>query len=557
MNNQVQKQATEVQALVKKERMTSVEIAEITGKQHKNVMQAIRAMEPAWEKVYGLKFQLIQRISDLGNGRTRKDPCYSLTKTECLYIATKFNDEARARLILRWEELEKELLRAPRPAEPSEKDRVLPQRGADVRIFFADSEEMAKFAMFTREVRPLSASHESINKISVEVSHGSNAVHLNSASSLVNSTHPRIFSLYMFTRENQVCLYNGSPVTFNLSDGTTKVNATQMAKPFGKLVAGWLRLDSTKEFLNALSADMQIHISALIQTVKGGNGEQGTWMHEDVALEFARWLSPAFAIWCNRRIKELLCAPKPSETPEEDRVLPPPIYKQQITSDLTEIVDGRAVTTSRKLAAVLGRKHHSVLRTINQNLHRREFKYGHFIRRKYTSGRCGHGPEYLITRKGLSALAEAMRGGAAEKIAEAYAGAWGKAALSDRAIPSPAPEQLRLPLGAESVQPESNVTTEGNAGDSEYDELVNLLAHRLGALAKELAASRATQRTYSELYEREKRMRQEAAADKGMWADLYTDLLYNVAESDRGSLDERLEAHKNFRNKMLRKVKLS
>lgn len=33
---------------------------------------------------------------------------------------------------------------------------------------------------------------------------------------------------------------------------------------------------------------------------------QGTWMHEDVALEFARWLSPEFAIWCNDRIKELL-----------------------------------------------------------------------------------------------------------------------------------------------------------------------------------------------------------------------------------------------------------
>lgn len=36
-----------------------------------------------------------------------KRPCYQLTKTECLYIATKFNDEARAKLVLRWEELEK------------------------------------------------------------------------------------------------------------------------------------------------------------------------------------------------------------------------------------------------------------------------------------------------------------------------------------------------------------------------------------------------------------------------------------------------------------------
>ena len=29
-----------------------------------------------------------------------------LTKTECLYIATKFNDEARAKLVLRWQQLE-------------------------------------------------------------------------------------------------------------------------------------------------------------------------------------------------------------------------------------------------------------------------------------------------------------------------------------------------------------------------------------------------------------------------------------------------------------------
>lgn len=29
-------------------------------------------------------------------------------------------------------------------------------------------------------------------------------------------------------------------------------------------------------------------------------------MHEDVALEFARWLDPIFAIWCNDRIKELI-----------------------------------------------------------------------------------------------------------------------------------------------------------------------------------------------------------------------------------------------------------
>ena len=87
--------------------MTSLEIAELTGKQHKNVMQAIRNMEPAWEKVNGLKFQLVEYRDQKGELR----PCYQLTKTECLYIATKFNDEARAKLVLRWEELEMEEVR--------------------------------------------------------------------------------------------------------------------------------------------------------------------------------------------------------------------------------------------------------------------------------------------------------------------------------------------------------------------------------------------------------------------------------------------------------------
>ena len=38
--------------------MTSLEIAELTGKQHFHVMEAIRKMEPAWEKVAASNFRL-------------------------------------------------------------------------------------------------------------------------------------------------------------------------------------------------------------------------------------------------------------------------------------------------------------------------------------------------------------------------------------------------------------------------------------------------------------------------------------------------------------------
>jgi phage regulator Rha-like protein len=87
--------------------MSSREIAQLTGKNHKEVMRAIRTMEPAWEKVRGRKFALTFTITQLPNGATRKDPVYELSKTESLYIATKFNDEARACLVIRWEELER------------------------------------------------------------------------------------------------------------------------------------------------------------------------------------------------------------------------------------------------------------------------------------------------------------------------------------------------------------------------------------------------------------------------------------------------------------------
>ena len=88
--------------------MSSLEIARLTGKPHNDVMKAIRAMEPSWEKVSQGKFSLSSRKVEQPNGGIREYPCYELTKTECLYVATKFNDEARAKLVIRWEELEKQ-----------------------------------------------------------------------------------------------------------------------------------------------------------------------------------------------------------------------------------------------------------------------------------------------------------------------------------------------------------------------------------------------------------------------------------------------------------------
>ena len=74
-----------------KRTMSSVEIAEMTGKLHHHVLRSIRAMEPAWVKIGGTNFGFTS-YTDQWN---RKKPMYLLDYRECMYIATKFNDEAQ------------------------------------------------------------------------------------------------------------------------------------------------------------------------------------------------------------------------------------------------------------------------------------------------------------------------------------------------------------------------------------------------------------------------------------------------------------------------------
>lgn len=144
---------TDIIIITQVQTMTSLQIAELTGKNHKEVMRSIRNMEPAWEKINGRKFALVEYQDAKGELR----PCYQLTKTECLYVATKFNDEARAKLVLRWEELETEvakryqvptsfrealLLAAAQQEQIEEQQKLLVAQTEQIRDLNAANEEM-------------------------------------------------------------------------------------------------------------------------------------------------------------------------------------------------------------------------------------------------------------------------------------------------------------------------------------------------------------------------------------------------------------------------------
>ncbi|MGL4932137.1 MAG: KilA-N domain-containing protein [Aeromonas sp.] len=105
--------------------------------------------------------------------------------------------------------------------------------------------------------------------------------------------------------------------------GSGFVNLNNIANMFGKRIDNWKRLQSTKEILEEFDRTAAYGGAKPFLTVVGYANQassilrkldlsesqpiqQGTWAHPDIAIEFARWCSPKFALWCNRQIRHLL-----------------------------------------------------------------------------------------------------------------------------------------------------------------------------------------------------------------------------------------------------------
>ena len=79
-------------------------------------------------------------------------------------------------------------------------------------------------------------------------------------------------------------------------------NMTEAAKQFGKDLQVFIRRDDTTEYMTALSKT--VSDTELTQSSRGRYG--GTWGHPKLAVFFARWLSPAFAVFCDAVIDDIL-----------------------------------------------------------------------------------------------------------------------------------------------------------------------------------------------------------------------------------------------------------
>ena len=105
----------------------------------------------------------------------------------------------------------------------------------------------------------------------------------------------------MITNQNMIRKMGTFDVTQRTKDGF--FNATALAKQWNKTnnqrkeVTDFLRLNSTKEYIQAIENDIDI-LNTGNPVFKIGRGKYsgGTWMHPYLFIDFAMWLNPTFKL---------------------------------------------------------------------------------------------------------------------------------------------------------------------------------------------------------------------------------------------------------------------
>lgn len=83
--------------------------------------------------------------------------------------------------------------------------------------------------------------------------------------------------------------------------GNARINLSQMAKPFEKTPKDWLRTSEANDYISVIAVRLKCLTAELVEVRQGGTPErQGTWCNDyRIALRFAQWLSPEFAVACD------------------------------------------------------------------------------------------------------------------------------------------------------------------------------------------------------------------------------------------------------------------
>lgn len=93
--------------------------------------------------------------------------------------------------------------------------------------------------------------------------------------------------------------YNGTIIQ---QRGDGFVSLTQMCQANGKRLDNFLKANKTKDYIEVLGQSLQMEV---LDSERGGD-HSGTWGHPSLAINLARWINTAFAVWCDAHIFNLM-----------------------------------------------------------------------------------------------------------------------------------------------------------------------------------------------------------------------------------------------------------
>lgn len=97
--------------------------------------------------------------------------------------------------------------------------------------------------------------------------------------------------------------YQGQPIhergeMLSLTDMWRAAGGTDSQRP-----AKWLEIDATQQFVEYLKSTVRTGDSELIQALNE-SGTWHTWAHWQIAMAYAKYLSPEFHSWCNQVVRD-------------------------------------------------------------------------------------------------------------------------------------------------------------------------------------------------------------------------------------------------------------
>lgn len=136
---------------------------------------------------------------------------------------------------------------------------------------------------------------------------------LNLFNSCSKDRYPESMGFFIYTKNNmeniQKFVFNEKEVDFQFDKkSNVMVNATQMAKIYGKDLFQFTKSEGTKSFIKSCLKPANAGLLCIEneEDLITSKQKSGTFMHRILALKFAAWLNPDFEFWVYRTIDFIL-----------------------------------------------------------------------------------------------------------------------------------------------------------------------------------------------------------------------------------------------------------